>query len=309
MEIEREVRLPGGGSCMTWSAVASRAVPVGPRAWRAVERTAAGLLRCGGKGDVAAWVWERPWRTGGPSAASLVTLFIGSDRQLDAADWRHALPAGAGWLFDGAHPRPVDAFPVLARIDGELLQLWRQDRQGLFCERLRRVEGRVERQCCRVGEAETSSFLPRLSHALIEGGRVDQADTRRKQRFEMAFAYRVAQRIIEADGVIDSDEASFLRASFPSDRMAALGLQDAVVREEVADMAEAQLAQLLSHHEKLALLNLFYGTSRADGRVAVGELNALREAAATLEIDSGEVVRYLARLAQPTRGSAGAAPE
>lgn len=53
---------------------------------------------------------------------------------------------------------------------------------------------------------------------------MDSADL---ERLQLAFAHFLAQSVAAADGVVDDDEASFVRKAFPASDLLALGFVDA----------------------------------------------------------------------------------
>jgi uncharacterized tellurite resistance protein B-like protein len=303
IELQPDLKLPAATACLTFSADASRAVAVGPHAWRAIQRTAANALLAvyGATGaDAAVWLWERPWRTSKNRPSSLVTMFVGTAGALERRVMEQVIAtmegSGLGWVHDGVHPRPLDAFPTPAVSRGQLTVVWQRDREGPYALVLRRSGMAIKRHPIRMRDASSGMFLPRVQHAAVEQGGMLGGDGARKKRFELAFSLRVANRIVAADGVIDASEASFLRHSFPRELLVEHRLHEPVVADEVADMAEQQLGALLSHHEKLALLKVFYATCCADGRVDVREVRELRDAATALGLSHEDVVAYLAKL-------------
>ena len=106
----------------------------------------------------------------------------------------------------------------------------------------------------------------------------------------------VARAIIAADGEVDSDEVAFVERNFPQADLMQLDLLDPAEVDRVAEDAMDKLADAMAYHEKLALLELFYGSCKADGTVVAPELRVLHQATMALGMDRKDVGIQLQRL-------------
>ena len=299
-----DIPLPLSDTCATWCTDARRALAEGADGFqRLLTNVACGLtaLHDASDADAAAWIWDHPWRTPRDFDTSILTVFVATD---SAATREHlqAFEDGlaeskAGWLSSGVRQRPGDAMPLLATFTGQLFHTW-QDRDGDQAEYmvLRRDGERIARVTVRPGNADLDLFLADIAHAVGEGARTGPRATAELERLKIAFALRVAKRIVAADGIVDPEELSFLSEAFPPAIIEVHGLATQRALEQAANEAEACLKSRLGYHEKLALLNTFYASCAADGHIDVAEVKVLREAAATLGLSHGEVVSYLARV-------------
>ena len=121
-------------------------------------------------------------------------------------------------------------------------------------------------------------------------------DEQLRAQLKLAFAYRVAERVVEADGQVLDDERAFLMRTFPAEQLEELWLDDLGLRDQLAERAETELRDLIGYHEKVGLLSTFFAACLADGSIAVQELKVLKEASQTLGLDKTEVVNYLQKL-------------
>ena len=118
---------------------------------------------------------------------------------------------------------------------------------------------------------------------------------RETERMRLAFAQAFAQRIIEADGIIQDDEEAFMASVFSPGTMARLGLSDASVRDEYFEASLRELPGRLGHHDKLALVGLFFTACYSDGSLDAREMRVLKDAADALGVERARVVKYLQR--------------
>lgn len=299
----QDITVPAGEVCVTWSAPAGRALPVGPRAWRALCRVAAQALQgfhATARADAAVWLWDRPWRAKRGSGDALVTMFLGSSvpigkESLDAVG-RPLGDAETGWHGNGVHPRPGDAQPLMGIIGGRMHMLWQRDTSGPYLVVLRREAEDLSRARLRLDEVSEADFLPRIGHAVGVPEVLPAHATREKRRLELAFALKMVHRIVAADGRKEPRENEFVLQQFPDALIREHGLHDPAALDAAAAKAEQLLAAMLGHHEKLALLNTFYAACAADGRVEVAEMKLLKQGAESLGLRHDEVVSYLSRI-------------
>lgn len=134
---------------------------------------------------------------------------------------------------------------------------------------------------------------------------VDRAHPSRLDGLQLAFAIRVAQQIVHADGVLDRHELDLLSRTFPIPMLAAAGLTDgrgALLPgyEEAWRVAQRELPRVLTLTEKLDLVTLFHRTCLVDGELHPAELAVLRRAAAALEVPDGTLEAHLLHVRGPT---------
>lgn len=242
--------------------------------------------------DLTQW-WDRS-----KQPTLLLAVYFSTDARASRDDLAAFEPALAGsglaWSVDGVMKRPRTARPVLAIVDGELVQVWLRRPDGVVAYGLAFAEQVGWRRHV-AEQAEPMDFLAEAGHAVCRLATPNPDERRRVERLKLVFAHSVATRIVQADGVIDDGEQQFLTERFPEQRLAELGV-DGDARAAVLAEAEQQLAGLLGHHEKLGLLSTFYAACYADGRLEVRELRVLKEAAEVLGLDRSEVSAYLQRL-------------
>lgn len=304
LNLSRDIPLPLSETCATWCADAKRALQSEPEGFQRLLQNLAAALRglaASANADAAAWIWDHPWRTPRDLETSILTVFLSTDA---AATREHlqAFQAGlgdskAGWVASGVRQRPGDAMPLLALVNGQLFHTW-QDRDEDYAEymTLRWHDSRIQRVTIRPDNVPPALFLDGVPHAIGQGARTGPRATAELERLKIAYAMRVAKRIVAADGIVDSDEKAFLAEAFPEAIIEVHALASEEALDQAADEAEACLKARLGYHEKLALLNTFYASCAADGHIDVSEVKVLREAAATLGLSHGEVVGYLARV-------------
>jgi uncharacterized tellurite resistance protein B-like protein len=115
------------------------------------------------------------------------------------------------------------------------------------------------------------------------------------ERMKLAFALGITERILQADGVVDPQETQWVDELFPPDLLGKLGMSNPQVQAEYFDAACELLPAALGHHDKLALVGLFFSACFSDGRVDAREMRVLKDAAEKLGLTKEEVVKYLQR--------------
>lgn len=251
--------------------------------------------------DAMVWFDLTEWVTRSKRPTLLLAVYFCTDARARKEDLNAFEPAlgasGLPWAVDGVMVRPRKARPVLVTVEGEPAHIWieRPEHKEAFTLMMGAEAERVTWRTHRLQGDVEAAFLPEMGHVIGRLSVPDPSERARVDRLKLVFAHSVAHRIVEADGVVDEGEAAFLQSRFPPERLAALELGPEQ-REEALAEAEAELATLLGHHEKLALLSTFYAACYADGRLEVRELRVLKEAAAVLGLERDEVVGYLQRL-------------
>lgn len=247
------------------------------------------------------YVAAHAWTDAKNQPTTLVSLYFATDAavnrdQLDALGTPLRASA-SGWTHDGVHAAPDYAFPVMAVVGGQVLHLWTDHPEhGPVCTGLGARGPRARPEVVKLAGASPERFVPALGHARGVWREEPDADRQLRDQLKFAFARRVAERVVEADGSVGDDERAFLERTFPADLLEALWLDDPAEREALAQRAEVELRDRLGYHEKLGLLSTFYAACYADGAVAVQELMVLKDACAALGLDRAEVVQYLQRM-------------
>ena len=118
------------------------------------------------------------------------------------------------------------------------------------------------------------------------------------EQLQIAFAAQIARDIVSADRILDIDEVRLLMMVFPDALMrschfltAGTELTDAFHRAYVE--ALRVLPRVLDLDRKLELVTLFHRTCVVDGELHPSELDVLRRAARTLEIDDVTLQAHL----------------
>ena len=114
-----------------------------------------------------------------------------------------------------------------------------------------------------------------------------------KDRLKVAFAIKISEMIVKADGVIQPSEKEFLEEAFPAEMLAALGLEDPAEYETLRNLALDELPDLLDREEKLMLVGLFLAVCESDSEIDVRELEVLALAADQLGLPFEDVIGYL----------------
>lgn len=297
--IRGEVALPTNPNCVLFACPSAQALAKG---WLELQRVAwSGLEQfysaCGI--DCVAYFGRRSWldrRNQSVDQVLLMFVFDGPATQddlalIDKAVAKSGLPFSKG-AMESMQP---DAFPSLIVKSGKMYQLWSLVEDIPRCLRL---EFRGERLAV-VGETEKSAkssmFLPYLKHVVATRRAIKDEDWR-MERMRIVFAHHFSEKIIEADGVVHDDEKEFLARVFPADVMRQMGVDTDEPYKQALDEAFEQLPNVLGHHDKLAMIGLFFGACHSDGNLAATEMKVLKEAATSLGVKGSEVVNYLTKL-------------
>lgn len=154
-------------------------------------------------------------------------------------------------------------------------------------------EGRVVTSITRaeaIGSAELAGLPTAVAVSAPYG-----PEEQESERLRLAFALGITQRILQADGVVDPQETEWATELFPPDLLGRLGLLDPAIQAEYFEAARQVLPSSLGHHDKLALIGLFFSACYSDGRVDAREMRVLKEAAEQIGLTREEVVKYLQR--------------
>lgn len=190
---------------------------------------------------------------------------------------------------------PTSAVPSLMIQGDRLHQLWAQGERGPVARRLTMGADGVRVQEILATEADPSDFLPDVQHVIARAPGLDELDAD-LERMRLAFAQHFTRLVVEADGVVREDEIRFLERVFPAELMQHLGLGSKADRDQWLERARRTLPTALGHHDKLALIGLFFSACYSDGLLDAREMRVLREAGEQLGLTRQEVVKYLQRL-------------
>jgi len=300
VRIEGEVVLPTNPNCVSFSAEAADVL---------VDRTWADVL------DSAARVLQLFWRSS--RLPALVCLSVRGT--LDRRNRTHT-EFSCAFVFDGPATRedlqvlerefqrdrvrwseasieriPQDCIQALLVHDGHLFQLWTElDDGSVRAFRYEWEDGRP--RVVRMAPETTNAdrFLPNAKHAIGVPARLADHDYD-VERMRLAFAHHFAQKIVEADGIIQPDETRFMEQVFPDVLLDRLGIAGAEARALWRDRSFEVLPKILGHHDKLALVGLFFSVCYSDSSLDAREMKVLKDASEILGIDRNEVVNYLRR--------------
>ena len=302
--LEAPFLLPTPFDHLAFSAEAERVGWNNEAAWLKTQALLAKALKAVNERDpstLAWWIGTQPWSTRDGHKTTLISLYFAANRPLsreDSEELTQRLTTNAPWRADGATSRPDSAFATLSLVDGSLVVPWTGPPKVWTTPETYRLS--VDAKGMHVhtqlaNDAHAHHFVSGARHAIGQF-RPDPALEQDRKQLKMAFGLQIAHEIIEADGVVTTEEAAFLLQAFPEEERQAYWISDA---DELADqfaIAEVELPGILSHHEKLAMLSTFYAACAADGDVDPAEIEVLRHACATLGLDEHEVEENLKAL-------------
>lgn len=297
--IQGEIALPTNPNCILFSTAAGDALPVG---WLALQRVAWSALEqfYSASGiDCVAWFGRRAWlnRRNEPEEQILLMFVLDGPASSDDISLVEGAIKRSNvlWSQKSMESIPPDAFPSLCVKSGKMYQLWSRLAEEPRCLSVEAVDGRtaiVSRSPTEVGSAD---FLPYVRHVTFARRAVRDEDWR-MERMRIAFAHHFSQSIVEADGVLHADEREFMQRVFPEDMMTSMGMDQRAAYNQALNEAKVQLPLLLGHHDKLAMIGLFFSVCHSDGTLDAREMRVLKEAAAILGLEGNQVVSYLTKL-------------
>ncbi len=297
IELETTVSVPRTSeACLAFSVHASVLLS-DPRGWLALQRVAADALihsQLAGAIDAAALFSIRKGLSDDGGAVSLISLLFVCDGELTGLDAIHSVidDSGLAWSSDGVQEIPDDAFPSLAFVHGALHQVWLSSPAGPASLSIGwREEGPIVIKTI-AKDAAASAFLPMVRHAkVVPGDRKKQVHSR-EERMKAAFAIRVCERIMDADGQRDAAEV-FITKTFNERLLRSLDLLDDSTLDSLYDDARAELRDGIGSEDKLGLMGLFYRVCQADGFIDDRELMVLFEAGAQLGLTREQIDDYI----------------
>lgn len=297
--IRGEIALPTNPNCVLYAARGDEAMREG---WSALQRTAwSGLEQFYSAAgiDCVAYFGRRSWldRRNEP-VNQLLIMFVmdgpaSSDDLLLIESVFKASPVY--WSVGAMESMPPDAFPSLCVKSGKMYQLWSMIEDQPRYLRMKMGASRLSIVGASVDSVEPSDFLPYLKHVVAGRRRVRDEDWR-MERMRIAFAHHYSKLIMESDGIIHADEREFMARVFPPEVMESMGMSTHLARKEALEEALKELPALLGHHDKLAMVGLFFSVCHADGTLDAREMRVLKDAASVLGLDGNQVVGYLTRL-------------
>ena len=117
-------------------------------------------------------------------------------------------------------------------------------------------------------------------------------------RMRVAFAIQVAQRISNADGILDLSEIEWLMRLFPDDVLQACGFLDehthlTEATQTWARKARERLSAQLTTDQKLELISLFHEACMVDGEMHPREIQHLMRASRDLGLTREVVFAHI----------------
>lgn len=178
--------------------------------------------------------------------------------------------------------------------EGKLLQLWDVGRGEPHVRDLVMGERGVMLRERSPQDVTPDEFLDGVRHVRARPPRFEDHDAD-LERMRLVFAQHFAKRIVEADGRVRDEEVVFLDTVFPGHLMHRLGLDDAARADHWFGRACEVLPGVLGHHDKLAMIGLFFSACYSDGNLDAREMRVLKEAGEALGLAPTEVGQYLER--------------
>lgn len=299
--VEREHALPVNPNCVSFAARAAEVLP--GRSWAEVLRLGARAVepfhRACGLPVLVGFSWRVALDRKNHRFTQLTAYFV-FDGPATAAhlDTLEAAVAAAHPAFShGSIERvPATGASALLACDGVVHGLWGRDVAGgePWLRKLDWQDGRIQPRIVPASEATAAEVVEELPQVIGVPARYGDAD-RESERMRLAFARHFAQRIVEADGVVQEAEAEFMANVFPPDLRVRLGLQDPALEAEYLEAARERLPHQLGHHDKLGLVGLFFSACYSDGSLDAREMKVIKDAGEVLGLSREEVVKYLRR--------------
>jgi uncharacterized tellurite resistance protein B-like protein len=272
---------------------------LGDEGWaQLVGRTAAAMA--GLQDDTIAWFC--PLATGGEDeqASPMVGLILTpAETETDLST--------TGLHPAGAQPVPEMAFPALVTHAGRVCRVWLDDEDGPICLYLHQdqpsaeVENLAVQSLEELGEVEPTDLpglkldfdAPDLTPSRTLGGDLPGEigpEAQHLERLKIAFVWQFVYMVIQADGVIDEREASFLQALFPTDLLTGLNLVDdkGEFKEPAFTLAKTEalkvLPTALNMDDRVQILRTLQKAAWADGIVLPEETRVFRMARQLLDV-------------------------
>ena len=297
--VQGEITMPTNPNGVVFTADA-REVLAG-RSWTDVERIAARCLdrfhTSSGLSALVCFSWRVAVDRKNKKTPQLLMVFV-IDGPASAADIFALEDEVRGtavlWSDSQVERLPANAVLCLMIEQEQLYQLWESGSGRPVARQLSLGDqsvGIVEQS----PEGVTGDdFLPGVRHVRARPPQHEDHDAE-IERMRLAFAYHYARCIVEADGEVLEEEEVFIKTVFPSHLMRRLGLDDEAEAKACFSLSLEHLPVALGHHDKLAMVGLFFSACYSDGRLDAREMRVLRQAGEALGLTRHEVAGYLER--------------
>lgn len=300
VQLSGQVSLPTNPNCVAFGAEAADVLA--GRSWPDVQKLALraqdSFIEASGLSALSGFSWRHQLDRRNRRHTRLVMFFVfdgpATSDHLDVLEGA-AEASPVAWSQASIERVPANAVLSLLRTPDGVLQLWTRAQGELVARKLVLREGKVVTARQPISDADPADFMERAEHAEAIPAAFSSKD-RELERMRMVLALHFSQRIIEADEVVRPSELEFMEAVFPPEVLERVGLADEATRAEYLKAAHEQLPGLLGHHDKLALIGLFFSACYSDGSLDAREMRVLREAGEVLGLSRQQVVKYLQRL-------------
>ena len=298
--IEGEVALPLNPNCFLFAARPEDLLQ--NRSWLEVQKLAIPVLEefhgtCGI--DTTLWFGHQVEVNRFNRERSYVTMMFVFDGLSSRQDLKTIETKVKGtnisWSPGTMTPLPRQAFPSLTVKSGKVYQVWIRTDDGPRSGYMTFADEQVKIRFYTPAAVDSTHFVRMIRH--IEGTRQQlRRPDIQLERLKMAFALRISERIVEADGKVVESEVEFLEQTFPIDLLDNMGLTDAHALQTAWEQSCEQLPTLLGYHEKLAMIGIFFAACHSGGRLAKEKMRVVKDAAELLGLEGSEVVEYISRL-------------
>jgi uncharacterized tellurite resistance protein B-like protein len=297
--VQGEITLPTNPNGVVFAADA-RDVLAG-RSWREVQRISVRCLERFNRASGLSALVKCSWRVAvdrrnNRSPQFLMVYVI--DGPASAADIRILEEEMRGsavvWSESQVERLPPNAVLSLMIANGQLHQLWEEAAGSAMVRKLVLGERGVGIVELSAREVEPTDFIDGARHVFATHPRYEDHDAE-LERMRLVFARHYAQRIVEADGKVLEEEVVFMDTVFPGHLMRRLSLVDPSQAKKYFEQSIKRLPDALGHHDKLALIGLFFSACYSDGSLDAREIRVLRQAGEALGLTRHEVVDYLER--------------
>lgn len=225
----------------------------------------------------------------------VVNVFDGAATSADLKSLEDAMRnSSVSWSSAQIERIPQNVALSLMLREGKLLQLWDLGRGEPHVRDLVLGERGVMLRERSPQDVSPDDFLEGVRHVRARPPRFEDHDAD-LERMRLVFAKHFAHRIVEADGRVRDEEVVFLDTVFPGHLMHRLGLDDAARADAWFAKACETLPKALGHHDKLAMIGLFFSACYSDGNLDAREMRVLKEAGEALGLSASEVGQYLER--------------
>ena len=297
--IDGEIVLPTNPNGVVFAAPAADVLAA--RSWLEVQGLLVGGLeqfeRDSGLAAMGSFSWRVATDRKNRRKAMVLALYV-FDGPATAAHLRiletHMEGSPVAWGHSHIERLPPNCCHSLLCAGGRLHQLWDTGSGAARVRELALVDRGVVILEKTSESVEARDFLPGVTHVKGRPAGMDDQDTE-LERMRLVFSRHFAQRIIEADGRLREEELVFMDTVFPDHLLKSLDLDDDRVAQEWLEEALRRLPAGLGHHDKLALVGLFFSACYSDGSLDTREMRVLREAGEALGLTAREVGRYLER--------------